>query len=259
MARGGCPRLRQHFRIVDRDLHDEVVLRRTRNALDDAQLVAVKPRAGIVDERSLVEPDRFDDERVALPAGRTVAVKQRLRVLGVRASIGVDDAEVVEHFDELHQQSWRLNELDRVRVTEPDGREAARNAIHRPLRELALCRRHALHFCRRPGLERRRFLWCHVGIELPERRPVHRHASIFHVRDAGSIGPPHARQIRTPVRGPRRRAARWHDPDRFLRAGGQGKNGHEGQRDGCDPAANGKFPFHGLASSTIDHNRSRSR
>ena len=146
MTGGGCPRLRQHLRIVDRDLHDEVVLRRTRNALDDAQLVAVKPRAGIVDERPLVEPDRIDDERVALPAGGTVAVKQRLRILGVRASIGVDDAEVVEHFDELHQQSWRLNELDRVRVTEPDGWEAARNAIHRPLRQLALCRRHAPSF-----------------------------------------------------------------------------------------------------------------
>ena len=58
-ARGGCPWLRQHLRIVDSDLDDEVVHGRAGISLNHVQFVAMKPTVGH-DKRSFIERDSID-------------------------------------------------------------------------------------------------------------------------------------------------------------------------------------------------------
>ena len=142
-------------------------------------------------------------------------MKQGLRILGERASIQVYDAPVVEDFVQLHQQAGLVDHQGRVRVLQPNGGNAARQAIHRRLRQLELRRRHRLDFCQRPGLEHRSFLGRDLGIECPHRGGIDAEAAADAL--ARTIGEPVPGQIRTAVGQPGRRPARWQQLDRVLR------------------------------------------
>src|SRR5438874_4672715 len=127
-AQGGRPWLRQHLRIVDRDLNHEVIHRRTGVALGDMQFVAMKPPIRH-DEGSFVERYRVDYERVAFPSADTVAVKQRLWIFRVWTSVRGYHTEVIQHFVKLHQHSRLVNQHGPIWVLQPDGWNTARHTI----------------------------------------------------------------------------------------------------------------------------------
>ena len=170
--------------------------------------------AVVAHERARVEADRVDDERVAFPLRRRVAVKQRVGILRMRTSVGADDAEVVEHFDQLHEQSRCLNELDGIGVAEPDRRKTARNAVDRQLGELrAASRSSPSSSPRRRAGTPEALSGVTAGSNCRSAARSHLGAGVFDVGNAGPVRPPHAGQIRLAVGRARRRAARRHDAD----------------------------------------------
>ena len=104
------PRLREGRRIVDRDLVVHRTGTESREALDDATLLA-----GAIDSHvSLVdvgEIDRLNDERIAFPVAARVA--QPLFDAGpdVRTPVHRNDPRVVNHLDENHDVAGHLQDL----------------------------------------------------------------------------------------------------------------------------------------------------
>jgi len=113
----------EHAGVVDglRDL--EVAEARAPDALRDAQLLGVR-RAREIEPGAVLEPERLDDERVALPAADGIAHEARVRVFRQRAPVE-EDLPVAHVLRKDDQERRRLDELHRDR----------REQIHpRPLR-----------------------------------------------------------------------------------------------------------------------------
>src|SRR5688500_14428929 len=90
-------------RILDRGRDLELAEPRARVALDGSQLRRVW-MAGEVEPEKLVEPDRLDHERVALPMPDRVAVPRHFEVVGVLASVHEDLAIAVNVAFEQEEQ-----------------------------------------------------------------------------------------------------------------------------------------------------------
>src|SRR5262245_1915779 len=88
-------RLRIGAGIGDRGHDLELAELGARIALDGLELLRVR-MADEVEPEEVVEPDRLDDERVALPVADRVAVPRRLFVVGMPAAIHEDLPEAVD-------------------------------------------------------------------------------------------------------------------------------------------------------------------
>src|SRR3954469_24372739 len=76
---GDTPRPRVRLRVVDGDPDLQVAEIAPREPLGDAQRLTVREPA-VVEPGDVIQPDRFDDERVAFPLADRVAEPGRLRI-----------------------------------------------------------------------------------------------------------------------------------------------------------------------------------
>src|SRR5882672_10193937 len=147
--------------IVDRDLVVDGLGVEAREALDRVHLGRVR-QAAAVEPEALVEADAVDEEGVALPLARRVAVVARAQFLRMRAAVHVDDAEGVRPADVEDVEALDLGQLDELDAV---GREE----LPRGARRLAArVRLELVHLPRvveraRPRLERH-------GVERGNRR-----------------------------------------------------------------------------------------
>src|SRR5262249_40566606 len=66
--------------------------------------------------QAITRSDRVDDECVAVPLARRVAVPRRIRIDWKRAAVDVDLAELHVAFVQDHEQAWHLEDLLRKRM-----------------------------------------------------------------------------------------------------------------------------------------------
>src|ERR1700683_5359899 len=86
---------------------------RTSPALDGVELIAVRVRILVSPSSHVLERDRIDNERVAIPASHLFAEKRRIRVVAVLAAVGrnqaigrvpVEKSNLVGAFEQLKRQ-----------------------------------------------------------------------------------------------------------------------------------------------------------
>src|SRR5579864_9391992 len=84
------PWLRISLGIINGDIHAQLIVLRTRDALYDVQLVGVW-KAGAVDPGLVVEADRVDHQRISFPPADRVSHPSRIDILGMLAAlVGID-------------------------------------------------------------------------------------------------------------------------------------------------------------------------
>jgi len=106
------PGLGIKFGILEGDRPLDVVVIDLLKALHQMQLIAVLV-AGRVEPGAVVEPDCIDDKSVAFPMTDGIAKPGRVRILGMAATVGVDDAEGALILEEQGHDCGSLNDLER--------------------------------------------------------------------------------------------------------------------------------------------------
>src|SRR5689334_727700 len=90
--------LRQDYWILDHEVVVQVVLRGSGEAFDDVLLIARMPSLEI--HQPPIDADGIDDERIALPAPDRLAGERRVRIGGMLAPIGGDEANRLREFSQ---------------------------------------------------------------------------------------------------------------------------------------------------------------
>ena len=101
-TRRRVPGFREHLGVLDGDLVDEVIQRRTADVLDHMLLVAMKKLAASEIMAPLIETDDVDDQRISPPMTHGVASEPVIGISLMRTSIGGYDAKIIAEFVELH-------------------------------------------------------------------------------------------------------------------------------------------------------------
>jgi len=99
-------------------------------ALHQMQLIAVLV-AGRVEPSTIVEPDCVDDQSVAFPMTDGIAKPGLVRILGMAATVSVDDAEGALILEEEGHDCGSLNDLERHKT----GLDSARRPDGQTLRQ----------------------------------------------------------------------------------------------------------------------------
>src|SRR5687767_9855312 len=138
------PGTRVGLRVVEGELDLEPAKIQPAHPFGDLERVRVWVSA-VVQPRSIVDADRFDDERVGIPAPNGVAEPRGVNVGRVPgkatevAAIGVDLAPRDEDLVEHHRQLRRLNDLERVATDRHAFRHALGQTLaRRPLEAVVL-------------------------------------------------------------------------------------------------------------------------
>src|SRR5437763_571407 len=97
--------------VVDRDLDVELAVRRAAEAFGDLALAGQRA-AVLIEPHVVVETDRLDDKRVALPfAGRVAVERRQVHINERRPAVGEDLTESRVALAENDDESWQLDDL----------------------------------------------------------------------------------------------------------------------------------------------------
>ena len=110
---GKRPRLRVELRIFHRHLVRQMVRVRPRPPFDDVHGVAMRMRVVVNPAQLVLESDRVDDQRVAIPLANAVSKKRGLEILLVSAAVDGDRPKRPHQFVEKHDAIRVLNNFKR--------------------------------------------------------------------------------------------------------------------------------------------------
>jgi hypothetical protein len=104
-------------------------------ALDQMQLIAVL-MAGGIEPSAIVQADRIDDQRVAIPVADGISEPGGVQIFGMAAAIGVDDSEGALILEEDSHHRRRLHDLERHDAGLDSSRRADRQALRERIIDL---------------------------------------------------------------------------------------------------------------------------
>src|SRR5262245_28607514 len=101
-----------NIRIFYCDVILQISILHTLEALDDMQILCVHETMNL---GLVVETNAIHDQRVAFPSSDGVAHPRGIRDYRVRTSVERDHAKRIWVFEDLDDQLWSLNDLERIR------------------------------------------------------------------------------------------------------------------------------------------------